>query len=440
VTATAAARPPRLNAETALPAAAAAIAIATVTIGLTLSSVRFRRLGEPVAPFLMRWGPHVGPLAAAAVVTIAAALTVTPRLVARLASTTAFAAATYLLALALGLAVSVARTGFHGLWAIFDTGPRGSYEAHNEYLPGLPALAHGISSYVRHFPALLPSLPVHVTGNPPGPLVALHVLGIGTPQALAALCIGLGALTAPLAYDLGRVLGGEQRGRVAGALTAFSPATLLFGVTSVDYAFAALGTAAACLLVRPGGRAQLAGAGLAAVGSFFSWLLLAVPAWAVLTMGFRDGPRAALKLAALGTALTIAFTAALNVTLGYDPIATLRATGVVYHVGIAASRPYAYWVFGSPVAWALMLGPAIAWFATRAATRREPAAAALAITLLAASLLPFTKGETERIWLPFVPLACTAAAAALPQRALRPILISLLAQALAVQLLFDTVW
>jgi hypothetical protein len=211
-------------------------------------------------------------------------------------------------------------------------------------------------------------------------------------------------------------------------------------VTSVDYAFAALGTATACLLVRPGGRAQLTGAALAAVGSFFSWLLLAIPAWAVLVTAFRDGRRAGLKLAAQCAALTVAFTAALNFTLGYDPIATLRATGVIYRVGIAGSRPYAYWVFGSPVAWALMLGAPIAWLAIRATARFEPAAAALAITVLAASVLPFTKGETERIWLPFVPLACAAAAAVVPQGALRRILISLVTQAVAVQLLFDTVW
>jgi len=51
-----------------------------------------------------------------------------------------------------------------------------------------------------------------------------------------------------------------------------------------------------------------------------------------------------------------------------------------------------------------------------------------------------TKAETERIWLPFVPLACVAAAAVLPARRLKPVLWMLAAQALAVQLLFDTVW
>ena len=77
-------------------------------------------------------------------------------------------------------------------------------------------LRPGVGYYVSHFAALLPYVPTHVKGNPPGPLIALHLLGIRPPGALTALCIGLGALCAPLAYDLGRVLGGERRGRVAG--------------------------------------------------------------------------------------------------------------------------------------------------------------------------------------------------------------------------------
>jgi 4-amino-4-deoxy-L-arabinose transferase-like glycosyltransferase len=64
--------------------------------------------------------------------------------------------------------------------------------------------------------------------------------------------LGVGALSAPLAYDLGRTLGGDPRGRTAGLLTAFTPSLLLFGVTSADYAFAAIGMGVACLLARPG--------------------------------------------------------------------------------------------------------------------------------------------------------------------------------------------
>ncbi len=70
----------------------------------------------------------------------------------------------------------------------------------------------------------------------------------------------------------------------------------------------------------------------------------------------------------------------------------------------------------------------------------EPAAIALWALVLVSSLLGFTKAETERIWLPFVPLACVAAAAATPAWRLRSLLGALAGQALVIELLFFTVW
>jgi hypothetical protein len=60
--------------------------------------------------------------------------------------------------------------------------------------------------------------------------------------------------------------------------------------------------------------------------------------------------------------------------------------------------------------------------------------------VIVSAILGLTKAETERIWLPYVPFACVAAAAALPVRRLPAVLWLLVAQALAAQLLFDTVW
>jgi hypothetical protein len=280
----------------------------------------------------------------------------------------------------------------------------------------------------------------HVKGNPPGPLIALHLLGIDTPGALASVCIGVGALTAPLAYDLGRVLGGEHRGRLAGVLTAFSPAMLLFGVTSADYVFATLGLVGACLLARRGTVALLAGSLALAVASFFSWLLLAIGAWAaILALGRLGLRRAAAICVAVGLAV-VGFNAVLAVGYGYNPFAALRATAHAYQRGIAVTRPYSFWVFGSPAAWAVMLGLPITWLALRSTSRGDPAAVALFALVLASSMLGLTKAETERIWLPFVPLACVAAAAAMSPLRLRPLLGALAAQALLVEALFFTVW
>jgi hypothetical protein len=322
---------------------------------------------------------------------------------------------------------------------VFNLGPGGSFEASREYLPALPLLSHGVGYYVGHFAHLLPYLPTHAKGNPPGPVVAIHLLGITSAAPLAAICVGLGALTAPLAYGLGRTLSTEQRGRLAAILTAFSPALILFGVTSLDYAFAALGTAVAWLLVSPGRLARAAGYALAGVSSFVSWLLPATAAWAVLVVWRRRGWRSA-SVVALGVAAGVAsVNVALALTLGYDPVAVVRALAPIYRHGIAAHRPYLYWLFGSPVAWVVMLGVPTGWLALRSLAGADDAAIALAAVIAVTAVAGFTKAETERIWLAFVPLAAVAAAAAAPAR-LRPVVLVLALQAIAVELLFNTVW
>jgi hypothetical protein len=52
----------------------------------------------------------------------------------------------------------------------------------------------------------------------------------------------------------------------------------------------------------------------------------------------------------------------------------------------------------------------------------------------------FTKAETERIWLFLVPLACVAAAPAITARRRTAVFAALVAQALAIEVLFDTIW
>lgn len=432
-------RTARIELERALPVAGGLLAAATVAAGLALKAGGRVTLGTPLPPFLFSWSPLLRWPALVAAAVGAGAVAWAPRLIEALRGRAAFAAATYVLALAVGLSVNAARRGTAGWSHVFDLSGHGSFEASREYLPALVQLRGGVAHYVGHFAQLLPYLPTHTKGNPPGPVVVMHLLGIDTAGRLAAVCIVLGALCAPLAYALGRTLGDERRGRVAALLTVFSPALVLFGVTSVDVVFAALGAATAWLLVSPGRRLPAAGCALAALGSFTSWLLLAIPAWAVLVVAIRRGWRPAAALAVACAATVLAFTGALAVWLGYDPVATLRELGRAYRTGAAAHRPYAFWLLGSPVAWLVMLGLPIAWIALRAIARRDPAAVSLATLVTVAAALGVTKAETERIWLPFVPLACVAAAA-VPIRRLRLVLAVLVAQALLVEVLFGTVW
>ena len=415
--------------------AVCAAALLTVAAGLAIG-----HLGTDLPPFMLRWQPKVDRHAWVAIAVITGACTVAPASVGWRWRGWRFAALLYVVALALGLGVNLAHEGVRGWWAMFATGRHGSFEGEFEYLLGLPLLRHGVGYYLHHFPALLYYATTHIKGNPPGPLVLLHLLGIHTAAQLAALCIVCGSACAPLAYDLGRTLGGEERGRVAGWLCACSPAALLYGVSSFDYLFAALGMAALCLLARPGGRALAAGAAIAAVGTFFSYLLFAIPAFAALLALQRSGWRRALEIGAACAAAVVALNLALFVAYGYDPFAAVQATLSAYHAGAAAGRPYAFWLFGSPAAWIVMLGLPIAWFALQGLTRRDAACVTLWTMVLTASVLGVTKAETERIWLPFVPIAAVAAAAVVPASRLRPAVTFLLVQALAVELLLFTIW
>jgi hypothetical protein len=429
-----------------LPWAVCGVFVAAVLVG-ALAVATGTNLGTSTPPFVMAWQPKLDRHAWVSLAVIAGALAVAPAIVTSEPYRAAFVAAVlYVLALALGLSVNLGHEGVRGWWAMLDGGPHGSFEGRFEYLGGLGLLDHGVGSYLRNFAADYPWMSTHIKGNPPGPLIALHLLGIRTAGAMAALCVGLGALCAPLAYAIGRELGSEQRGRIAGLLTACSPAIILFGVTSADYAFAGLAMLAAWLLLGTRSRARLAAGGaVVALGSFCSWLLFAIPAWAALAVwqraGWRSGRREAARVALVAVAAVVALNGALALATGYNPLSALHALSSAYGHGVARSRPYAYWLVGSPAAWAVMLGLPIAFLSLRAlVTRRDPAALALWAIIAVAAALGLTKAETERIWLPFAPLACVAAAAAVPPSRLRPVLGLLLCQALAIELLFFTIW
>ena len=430
---------PAIRAANVVPRIVTFAAAATVTAGLLIRHFH-GGLGTATPPFVMVWGPRLHPLALASLAAAALTVVVAPRLVAANDRPASFAARVLALALMLGLALNLARTGTRGWDAIFDLRPGGSFEASNEYLPGLPALSYGTRFYLDRFAELVPSLPVNVAGHPPAPLLVLHALGLTTATRAAALCIGAAALTAPLTYVLGRGLGSEHDARVAAVLAACSPAMLLFGATSFDAVFATCGLAAGVLLADERRAVRAAGAVALAAASVLSWALLAVGAWATVLAWRRRGTADAARLAAACAVACLALNGLLAAAYGYDPIGTLRATEGVYRHSVASVRPYAFWVLGSPVAWGVMLGLPIAAAGLRSLLRRNDAAIALAAVIVVAAAAGFTKAETERIWLFLVPLACVAAAPTIPRRRVTVVAGALVAQALVVEVLFDTIW
>jgi hypothetical protein len=415
-----------------LPAAAFAAMALTVAAGMWLARHDGRELGLPFPPFIGRWDPAATAWAVAAAGLFALAIWGAPRLLT--VRPAIFAAAVFALTLALRLALGAASRGADEWARVLDPD---SFEGANEYIPALAALRYGPDFFLDRFAELVPALPVHAAGHPPGLLLVTDAFGITTPGRLAALCIAGGALVAPLAYAVARAIVDERPARLAALLTATAPSVLLFGATSVDALFAALGLLAAWPYAA---RRPLAGALALAAASLFAWSLLAIGAWAAILAWRRDGFAAMLRLGLISAAVLLAVHGAFAALTGFDPIGTLRATEQVYRFGIAGERPYWFWLPGSPAAFLLMLGLPVAWLALRALAAGDDAAIAIFGVIAIAAVAGFTKAEVERIWLAFAPLVCLAAATALRERHLRPVLVLLAVHALAWELLWNTVW
>ena len=414
-----------------------AVGLLTVAVGLAVRAAG-GGLGTPLPPFFATWDPHVDTYALIGLPVVTLSLLAAVPLLAGRGGALTFIFGAFAIALAARLGLSLARDGADGWYAVFASDP----EAANEYLPVLPAIdSLGLRDFLDRFAELSPTLPIHPSAHPPGLLVLLEATGIDGPRAFAALVIAIGAAAAPLTWLLARRLGmAEGRARAAAMLIAFSPAALLYGVLSTDALFATLGLVAACFLVGSSVGSWIAGALALAIASFFSWALLAIGAFAAVVRLLRGGIGSALGMALVAGAVLVAFYLALYAVTGFDPLGSVRAAGDAYSLGISNARPYLFWLFGSPVAFAVALGIPTAWYAARALGTGDPAAVGLAAIVLVSVLIGLTKAETERIWLFMGPLAAVAAATLVPLRRMPAICAVLVAQALLTQLLLDTVW
>jgi methylthioxylose transferase len=423
-----------------LPHAVFALGAITVAVGLIVRRFTDTPIGVPWPPSLGNPNLGVHPLLAVSLALFAAAVVLAPRLLGERIRPGTVALVLFAGTLALRLALAAGRGGT-GAWdRVFDTSR--SFEAANEYLPALPTVELGPAYFLDRFAELVPSMPVHVAGHPPGLPLVMHYLGLDTPGRLAAFCIVAGALAAPLTYALARELLPERGARLAGLLMALSPQALMFGVTTADTVYLTLGLLAAWPLARGSRRAWLLGALALAGATLFAWSLLAVGAWAAILAWRRHGLRSAIELSAICGAVLLAFHGAFAALTGFDPIGTVLATEEVYRLGVASVRPYWYWLFGSPVGFLLVLGIPISWLALRELARGTPEAVAIFAVLAIAAVMGFTKAETERIWLFFAPFVCLAAARALERRPelLVPVAAALAVQALLHEGLSDTVW
>jgi hypothetical protein len=413
-----------------------AVVAATVAVGLVAraSGVDW---GAPLQPLTLFWDPEFSfwlPVAAAG---ICVSLLLGFRYYRIEWGPWQYAAGLFGLALFSRLALNLARIGPEAWYQPNVVRPASSGRL--EYLAAMEELKVGVGPFLDNFAEMVATLPLHVAGHPPGLVLLLDLSGLDSPQAMSALTITVGAAMTPLVYALGRRLYDEQTARLAALLSIFVPTTLLYGATAADAFFATLALGSAYLLLSWKRAGVVAGAALLAFSSFFSYALPVVGGWAGIVRWRRDGFRSmAFAALACGSAL-LAFYALLAIFTGFDLLGSIDATHDRYFNGVASIRPYAFYLFGSPAAFLFMLG-AVGWYASRSLGSREITALALAVAILVTVVVGYTKAETERIWIFFVPMACLAAARALPERHLRPVLIALAAQALVIEVLFRTMW
>jgi methylthioxylose transferase len=325
-----------------------------------------------------------------------------------------------------------------------------------EYPHGV-AQVGDIPSFLREFPQRLASLPSHASGHPAGAMV-LYALGARVWPGLdgaALLTVVIGCLGVLPVAGLARDELGEDGGRWSLALWVLSPMTVLYTATSTDAAFAVALAGAALAAHRGLGRRSwgwtLSGGALLWVGSMLTYAAALLLVFLLVRAAgrLRQQPGWVLRWAA-GTAGTVLGLAGLLwLATGYDPAAAVRATHAAYQAAPgSARRPYLPWLVGDPIAFGGMVGIPLfaALVAAAAAVARRRAwtsfDAAVLACLLAASSWGFTRGEVERIFLFLVPLTLVPVVRQLLRwRARLPAVAALLvAQTLAVQLLFYTRW
>lgn len=397
----------------ALAGSALWLALVAVALWWGRGAITGQGLGVNAAPLTGRWDWHPHLALVLPVAVAAGVVTVGPGLAAR-------ASWPWVVALAAsGAAVWTATLAGSDGWDRL-TAPLTTRHEYEPYAAGID----GAGDFVRHFVERLPGAPVHVQGHPPGaPLVpwALDRLGLDGAGWFALVVIAGWGVAVAAALVAARAVAGETAARRAAPALVLLPAVVWAG-TSADALFAAVLAVGVALAVsvRPGtaparriGREQLGAAGGGAVlgvGMLLTYggaALVGIP----VLVHMRRGRIGAAAAVVGGVAAVLVATAALTGFWWFDG---LQATRDAYYDGVASDRPSPYFALaGNPAALAVALGPVVvvglvaALRCWREAASWLPLAGLLVVTVVDLSLL--SKGEVERIWLPFVPWLALAA-------------------------------
>ncbi|GAA4228219.1 glycosyltransferase family 39 protein [Actinomadura meridiana] len=323
-------------------------------------------------------------------------------------------------------------------------------KAPTEYLAGLPQLSPDPLSWLATFSDRLGGYTTQVRGHPPLPMLVLWLLqqaGLGGAGWAAVLLIGSGSSAVIAIAVTVRRLAGERVARTTLPFLALAPPAL-WVATTMDAFFLAAGAWGTALLAMAASRkSRLGGVPAAVLGGillgalpYLSYGLL--PLYAVpLAVVVLSRPRLRV-LAALACGLVVV--PALLTVGGFWWLDGVRATHATYLISRgSARRSFAYYAFADFAVLGLLTGPAVAhalpatlhtiWRSPRALISgiRAPdpipgsmtdgpaerpilpvalLVGAALLGTLALDLSGVTKGEVERIWIPYAVWIIPAAA------------------------------
>lgn len=272
------------------------------------------------------------------------------------------------------------------------------------------------AEFVRTFVRRILDYRTQVRGHPPGFVVLLwsmNRIGLGGATAEAWLVIAAGASSVPAVLIALRDVAGEDRARRTAPFLAAAPMAVTVA-SSADALYLGVGAWAVALIVLATGRRGLSSDGLALSGGllFGAGLFLSyglAPLGLVFLVVAVDRRRVRPLVVAGAGIVTVVIGFALA---GFWLLAGLVRTRRLYNHTMGALRPYGYFVFADLAVLAVMVGPAVAAALGRGPSRTQLLLAAGGFAaVLVADLSGLSKGEVERIWLPFAPWLITSCAA-----------------------------
>lgn len=453
-------RTPGRAADLATATAAALLFATAAAVGAAINGDNVLRLKFP--PMHAYWEPHLGPGTPAALIVAGLVVLYGPAAARRLPW---------------GWLPAVAAAGsLAWLWSLalvdgWEQGVTIRLNTKGEYLRAVDSvdgIGHFLSTFTEHilWGTEQEPWPAHVAGHPPGALltfVGLDRIGLGGGAWAAAFVLAAAASAAAAVLLTVRALAGEDLARRAAPFLVLAPGAVWMGVSADGY-FAAVAAWALALLALAATGAVRARR-TAALGSGLLFGLLLYLSYGMVLMGivglavlmaaraWRPLPWVLAGVAVWAAAFTV------GGFWWFDGYFTLVER---YYQGVAGVRPYSYYVWANVAVQVAAVGLAAVAGLRRGAAALPGAAregvaelrggrplagrtgllvllAGAVCAMLTADLSGMSKGETERIWLPFT-LWLLPAAALLPRPHIRWWLLAQAAVALTINHLWLTRW